>query len=136
MASTRLIHRRAHGGRRCRVLKERMPRPSTKPYSCFSSVASTVAVAPALTVMVLSQVLNPDFASLILWSPTASRRDEGVLPMNFSSRVAPREKNERQARGFLLSGVNSECLNALPFRCNLGPSLAGKITERCHAGPL
>jgi len=113
-----------------------MPRPSTKPYSCFSSVASTVAVAPALTVMVLSQVLNPDFTSLILWSPTASRRDEGVLPMNFSSRVAPREKNERQARGFLLSGVNSECLNALPFRCNLGPLLAGKITERCRAGPL
>ena len=116
---------------------ERAHAPSvTKPYSCFSSVASTVAVAPALTVMVLSQVLNPDFTSLILWSPTASRRDEGVLPMNFSSRVAPREKNERQARGFLLSGVNSECLNALPFRCNLGPLLAGKITERCHAGPL
>src|SRR6266550_260067 len=79
MASTRLLHRRAHG-RRCRVLKERIPHPSAKPYSCFSSVASTVAVAPALTVMVLSQVLNPDFASLILQSPTASRRDEGVLP--------------------------------------------------------
>src|SRR6266481_17775 len=136
MASTRLLHRRAHGGRRCRILKERMPRPLTKPYSCFSSVASTVAVAPALTVMVLSQVLNADVTSLILWSPIASRRDEGVLPMNFSSRVAPREKNERQARGSLLSGVNSERLNALPFRCSLGPSLAGKITERCHAGPL
>src|SRR5260221_14611900 len=53
----------------------------------FSSVASTVAVAPALTVMVLSQVLKPDFPSLILWSPTASRSDEGVLPMNFSSTV-------------------------------------------------
>src|SRR6266704_2590934 len=53
----------------------------------FSSVASTVAVAPALTVMVLSQVLKPDFPNLILWSPTASRNDEGVLPMNLSSTV-------------------------------------------------
>src|SRR5467141_2738972 len=53
----------------------------------FSSVAFTVAVAPALTVMVLSQVLKPDFSSLILWSPAVSRSDEGVLPMNFSSTV-------------------------------------------------
>src|SRR5260370_13312630 len=53
----------------------------------FSSVASTVAVAPALTVMVLSQVLKPGFPSLILWSPTFSRRDEGVLPINLSSTI-------------------------------------------------
>ncbi len=46
-----------------------------------------MAVAPGFTVMVLSQVLKPDFASLILWSPTASRSDDGVLPMNFSSTV-------------------------------------------------
>ncbi len=137
MASTRLLHRRAHGGRRCRVLKERMPRPLPSPTPVFRVWHLLWLLLSALTVMVLSQVLNPDFTtSLILWSPTASRRDEGVLPMNFSSRVAPREKNERQARGFLLSGVNSKCLNALPFRCNLGPLLAGKITERCHAGPL
>src|SRR5256714_8523331 len=100
MASTRLLHRRAHGGRRCRVLKERMPRPSPSPTPVFRAWHLLWLLLSALTVMALSQVLNPDFTSLILWSPTASRSDEGVLPMNFSSRVAPRETNQLHSIGF------------------------------------
>ncbi len=46
------------------------------PNHCFSSVASTVAVPPLLTVKVLSQGLKPGFSSLILWSPVESRNVE------------------------------------------------------------
>ena len=66
----------------------------SRAYSCFSSVASTFAVAPAPTVMVLSQVLKPDFSSLILWSPAANRSDDGVLPMNSKLVVAMRKGQE------------------------------------------
>src|SRR5207302_4199000 len=51
------------------------------------TVDEKFTVAPALTVIVLSQVLKPDFSSLILCSPAASLNDEAVLPMNFSSTV-------------------------------------------------
>src|SRR2546426_6716456 len=54
---------------------------------CFSSVASTIAVPPLLTVKVLSQGLKPGFSSLILWSPAESRNVDGVLPMYLSSTV-------------------------------------------------
>src|SRR5216684_7411358 len=53
----------------------------------LSSVGLNVAVAPTLTVKVLSQVLKPAFSNFILWSPAASFRVEGVLPMYFSSTV-------------------------------------------------
>src|SRR5216684_1855115 len=53
----------------------------------LSSVALTFAFPPAPTANVLSQTLKPDFSSLILWSPGASLRVEGVLPMYLSSTV-------------------------------------------------
>src|SRR5712671_6574210 len=95
--SLRLIYRKYH------------PSCDAHSYS-FSSVASTVAVAPALTVMVLSQVLKPDFPSLILWSPTASRSDEGVLPMNFSSTVISAPSGVD-----LMSTVENAASNPFPF---------------------
>src|SRR5437867_10576389 len=79
-------------------------------YSCFSSVGSIVAVAPAPTVRVLSQILNPDFSNLILWSPATNRSDDGVLPMNLSSTVisAPADVD-------LISPVESTASEPFPF---------------------
>src|SRR5258706_5233701 len=85
----------------------------------FSSVASTLAVAAAPTVNVLSHVLKPDFPSLILWSPTASRIDEGVLPMNLSSTVISAPSGVD-----LMSTVESVASKPFPF-CVEGASTVG-----------
>src|SRR6266478_7739320 len=130
LANDRCIYCPLHtpGGYRCQVREScyellqvfgKQGKKCARPYSCFSSVAFTVAVAPAFTVIVLSQVLKPDFPNFILWSPTASRSDEGVLPMNFSSTVISAPSGVD-----LISTVESAGSVPLPFCVAAGSAVA------------
>ena len=56
-------------------------------YGVFSRFASRLIEPPALTVIVLCQVLKPDFSRTTIWSPDDNWIVEGVVPINLPSMV-------------------------------------------------